>query len=182
MQDIDKLMELDIYFRYYELYKKYISSVQNQYNFLLEIKNRIKESSPPTKEPEKDISWKFENAVKKIEEENNIFGENFKSFDFSSNKVYENLNDYKILCYQFAKENIKKYLLVYMEKNGSFDDEKNFILYLDKLEILLWEFFRKNFFYNEEFLSIFDSAKADILKKEKTLYIQYTNGKSLSSL
>ncbi len=172
MEDLNKLIELDIYFRYYELYKKYITNIHSQYESLLDIKNKIDEVSVQdnNEEYKKILYEKFGEAIKKIDDENQNLNKNFKDFDFNKEKVLENINDYKILSYQFAKKNLKKYLKNHIKKYGYFDEKSNLIFYLNKIEMLLWDFFSKNFIFSKDILTIFDTAKQDLLSEKDSSY------------
>lgn len=172
MEDFNKLIELDVYFRYYELYKKYVSNIHTQYKSLLDIKNKIDNILIENNDESYQhfLYEKFSEAMRKINMENENLKISFNNFDFDKEKVLENINDYKILSYQFVKKNLNKYLKKHIEKYGIFDNENALKLYLNKIEMLLWDFFSKNFISSKDMLNIFDTAKNDILTNE---YIKY---------
>ncbi len=165
MDELNQLVELDIYFKQYEIFKKYLATVKKQYESLQKIKNKIEKLPVPLKEEDKAIARSFDSAVSKIEEENSELSMKFEQFDFSDSKVNENYNDFKILCYKFVKKNIERYLNQHISKEGKFKNKEEFIFYVDRLEMMLWDFFTKNFNYDSQILSIFDSAKTDICEK-----------------
>lgn len=171
MERVNKLLELDIYFKYYELYKKYISNVYNQHQSLLNIREKIK-NTYSTKDNKNSIFEKFETAIEQIEDENNFIDGKFSNYDFSKEKIKENITDYKILSYQFAKENIKIYLDTWVSNNGKFPDLDELTYCVNKIEMALWNFFTKNFTYNDDILEIFDKAKAEFLDNNKYDYCQ----------
>jgi hypothetical protein len=172
MNELNQLVELDIYFKYYELFNKYMTTVKKQYESLQKIKNRIDKLPVPLKEEDKLIADKFDKAVIKIEEENQELSSRFNRYDFSDEVVKENYNDFKIISYKFVKNNIKKYLDQHLVKEGKFKNENEFHYFIDRLEMMLWDFFTKNFNYSSEILSIFDSTKDEIFEKLKKDYIQ----------
>jgi hypothetical protein len=172
MDELNQLVELDIYFKQYEVFKKYLATVKKQYESLQKIKNKIEKLPVPLREEDKSIAKSFDIAVSKIEEENSELSLKFEKFDFSDNTVNENYNDFKILCYKFVKSNIEKYLSQHIEKEGKFKNKEEFLYYVNRLEMMLWDFFTKNFIYDSLILSIFDSAKNDICDKRKNNFIQ----------
>lgn len=166
MKVLHKLIELDMYFKKYELFKKYLDNVHSQYVSLLDVRNKIEELLPTLKDNEVNISKKFNQAVKEIEEDNYDLNKEFEDYDFSKDKVIENINDYKILIYEFVKNNYIKYLSKHLNEDGFFADMTELSNYLKSVERLLWEFFNENFVFSEDALVIFEKAKQDLLSKE----------------
>lgn len=172
MDDLHKLIELDIYFKYYENYKRYISCIKKHYDSLLEVKRKIVETTF-SRGYEAELKVKYTEALDEVEKENEIINSSFKDYDFSMERVKENLNDFKILSYKYAKKNLLKSIDTQIKKYGKFKDEKNFIFYLNKIEQLIWDFFYGSFSLNDDNIrSVFDKAKNDIIQGEAINFIE----------
>lgn len=172
MNFISKLSELDIYFKYYELYKNYLADIHNQYKSLVEIREKIITVNEDYINKNNPMYNKFSKALEKIEKENDTFKSIFSEYNFTSDKISDNFSNYKILCYQFAKSSMINYLNDTIKKDGEFNDEESLIYFLNKLEMVIWDFFTQNFTYDDEILKVFDKAKSDIINTEKIKFVK----------
>ncbi len=168
MEELNQLVELDIYFKYYEIFKKYMSIVESQYESLKEIKNKISAVEDSMSYDDQILVKKFDEVLNEIEVEREILDAKFNDYDFSKKTVKENQSDYKILCYKFVKDSINNYLNKYVgessKNSAKFESREEFLYFIDKIEISILEFFNKNFNYTSEIVTIFDKAKEDIIR------------------
>ncbi len=177
MKELDQLVELDVYFKYYDIFNKYMSTVKPQYESIKDIKKRMNYEMDLSEE-DILIAEGLDPIIADWEKYTELLLDKFNQFDFSNETVKENHNDYKILCYKFIKDSLTKYLDQYLDESGQFSSEADFLHFIDKLEILLLKFFSKNFIHTSEILPIFDKVRYDIIKGERQL--QQSGGKYIS--
>lgn len=161
MTGIHSLIELDHYFKNYVLYREFLGFRYKNEKKIIEALNAFKELGIST-DAEKREYEKLQSAIKEIEENHFKLEEDFANFDFSTETVKNNLADYKIITYQFVKDNLDRFV---QEKDKEEIPVNSMETFLDQSLDFILDFFKENFFYNADLLETFIKAKDDVYKK-----------------
>jgi len=137
------LLEMDKYFRNYELYSEYEEYRDRNHQAIEEAWEKIQRIRRAIPE-DKEIN-EFHNSIQQVESTHRILEHTFAQYDFTQKRYEEMVADYQIESYLFLKENV---LLQLQDRFSEAipDDPRELKRIAKYVGEKMWDFFAQNFY------------------------------------